>query len=204
MQVNAIDPATSALLIDRIWPAPAAPLSTPKWLRRAALVVAGNILLVAASKVAMPFGPVPYTLQTLAVLLIGITYGPRLGSTTLAAFLAQGAVGIPVFAGPTAGIAAFAGPTGGYLVGFLCAAAALGFLAERGWGRTVFTTLTAMLVGEAILFGLGVSWLAAHIGIDNALSAGLVIFLPWEAVKIAMAMALLPGMWKLVGHVRRD
>ena len=204
MQVIAVNQAASPLLIERIWPAPLATLAGAKWLRLLALAGAGNVLLVAASKMAMPFGPVPYTLQTLAVLLIGITYGPRLGAATLAAFLAEGAAGIPVFAGPSAGIAAFAGPTGGYLVGFLCAAAALGFLAERGWGRTVLTTLAAMLVGEAILFGLGVFWLAAHIGMDKALSAGFVIFLPWEAVKIAMAMALLPGMWRLVERARRD
>jgi biotin transport system substrate-specific component len=96
------------------------------------------------------------------------------------------------------GIAYFAGPTGGYLVGFFVAAVAVGWLAEHGWDRSPLRTLAAMLIGTAIIFALGLAWLGTLIGLPQAIGAGLVPFLPGEAVKIALATAILPFAWRLV------
>ena len=122
-------------------------------------------------------------------------------------YLAQGAAGLPVFAAG-GGIAYFAGPTAGYLFGFVVAAALVGWLAERGWDRSVGTTLIAMLLGTLVIFTMGAGWLSVFLaGVKNldagaamaaAWSAGVVTFLPAEAFKIALAATLLPLIWKRV------
>src|SRR3546814_11143693 len=106
------------------------------------------------------------TMQTFAVLIIGMTYGFRLGTATVAFYLAQGAVGLPVFASG-AGMAYLAGPTGGYLMGFLVAAALVGWLAGHGWGRTVTRTFVANSLGPAVIPGLGVAGLSVVLGEDG-------------------------------------
>lgn len=103
-------------------------------LRPVLFAVLGTLLLIASARVQVPFWPVPMTMQTFVVLIIGATCGARLGAATVALYLAQGAVGLPVFAGG-GGLAYMAGPTGGYLVGFLVAAVVVGWLAERGLDR---------------------------------------------------------------------
>ena len=107
----------------------------PLLLARAALAFVGTLVLVVSAKVEVPFYPVPMTLQTLAVLTLGALFGARLAAATVALYLGEGLIGLPVFAGAAAGPAYLAGPTGGYLVGFLLAAALVGWLAERGWTR---------------------------------------------------------------------
>src|SRR5690606_16484525 len=119
-------------LAESLWPAQAA----PAWLRNMLLAVGGSLLLTLSAKINVPFYPVPMTMQTFAVLLIGAAFGWRLGTATVLLYLAQGAAGLPVFAGtPEKGIGLLylMGPTGGYLVGFAVAAAVVGWLAERGW-----------------------------------------------------------------------
>ena len=132
----------------------------------------GVALLTLASKVQVPFWPVPMTLQVLAVLLIGATAGARLGGATVLAWLALGAVGAPVFA-TGAGLAYMAGPTGGYLAGFLLAAVAVGYLADRGHGRSVGSALLVLFAGVVIIYALGLGWLANIIGGERAIAAGL-------------------------------
>ena len=100
------------------------------------------------------------TLQTLVVLVIGAAYGWRLGGATVALYLAEGLAGLPVFAGPVAGPAYMAGPTGGFLVGFLAAAMATGFMAERGWDRSLLSVIAMMALGHAVIFAFGLGWLA--------------------------------------------
>ncbi len=171
-------------------------------LRATLLAVAGSLLLYASAKVQVPFYPVPITMQTFAVLVIGMAYGWRLGGATVAFYLAQGAVGLPVFAGTPEkglGLAYMAGPTGGYLLGFLLAAVAVGLLAGRGWDRSVVKTLAAMTLGTALIFVPGVLYLGALIGWDKpVLDFGLYPLL-WGAVfKIGLAAAVLPLAWKAV------
>lgn len=165
--------------------------------RAAVLAVAGALLLWLTARIQIPFFPVPMTMQTLAVLLIGIAYGWRLGGTTVLVYLLAGAGGLPVFA-QGGGLAYMMGPTAGYLIGFYAAAVVMGFLAERGWDRLVVTTILAMIVGELLIFGFGVAWLGNVIGYDKAVAAGVTPFIPAEIFKIALATVLLPAVWRFV------
>jgi biotin transport system substrate-specific component len=164
-------------------------------LTKALFVALGVALLTLASKVQVPFWPVPMTMQTLAVLMIGATGGARLGGATVLAWLALGAVGVPVFA-TGAGLAYMAGPTGGYLAGFLVAAAFVGHLADKGQGRTLASALMLLLMGEVIIFACGAGWLSLLIGAEKAITAGLLPFLPAEALKVALGTAVLTAAWK--------
>lgn len=163
--------------------------------RAVALVLLGSLLMTLSARVQVPFWPVPMTMQTFAALVIGAAYGSRLAGISIATYLAQGALGLPVFAGG-AGLAYLAGPTGGYLIGFLAAAIVVGWFAERGYDRRVATAALMFLVGDAVIFALGLAWLSTLIGIDKAIGAGLVPFLPGEALKIALAIALMPLVWR--------
>ena len=188
--------AHSITLAGALWPARDA--AHVEWLRRAALAVFGCALLTISAKVQIPFWPVPFTMQTMIVLLAGMALGWRLGAATVALYLAQGAMGFPVFA-QGGGIAYFAGPTGGYLLGFLAAAALTGWLAERGWGRSALSAVAAMLAGTAVIFACGLAWLSYLIGAEKAIVGGLVPFLTSEGLKIVIAAILMPACWRFAG-----
>lgn len=167
---------------------------------KAALVAIGVLALAVSSKIQVPFWPVPMTLQTAVVLLIGASYGARLAGTTLLSFLAAGAVGLPVFA-TGAGLAYMAGPTGGYLFGFLLAAVVMGFITDKGFGRTPVQAIALMLLGEILIFAPGILWLTGFIGLEKSIAGGLLPFIPAEALKAALATALLAAGWTAA---RRD
>jgi biotin transport system substrate-specific component len=189
MQVTA---GTAPTLIDTIWPRQSGGL-----LRMGLLAVAGSILMALSARIQVPMWPVPMTMQTFAVLVIAMSFGCRLAGATLLLYLAEGAVGLPVFAGG-GGIAYFAGPTTGYLIGFLVAATLVGWLGEKGWDRSVPLTFVAMFVGTGVIFVLGVAWLAVFL--DNfqaALANGFSPFIIGAFIKIALAAAVLPLVWKL-------
>lgn len=180
-------------LIDSLWPR-----ETGGFLRLALLAVVGSALMAVSAKVQVPMWPVPMTMQTFAALAIGMAYGARLAGATLLLYLAEGLVGLPVFASG-AGPAYMAGPTGGYLVGFFVAAVLVGWLAEKGWDRNVLLTFLANFAGTAIIFALGVTWLSTIMGgFEKALAAGFQPFILGAFVKIALAAALLPLVWKLL------
>ena len=161
------------------------------------LVIAGSALLAISAKVQVPFWPVPMTMQTFVVLVLGMTFGFRLASVTGALYLLEGALGLPVFA-KGAGLAYLMGPTGGYLIGFLVAMAVMGYLANRGWDRAVLTTLAAMLIGDALIFLFGVAWLATVVGTTKALTLGLTPFIAAEIFKNILAVITLPLVWRLI------
>lgn len=175
-------------------------------LRNLLLVVAGSVLLALSAKVSVPFYPVPMTLQTLAVLLIGATYGSRLGALTVLAYLAEGMAGLPVFVNTPpllAGPAYFMGPTGGFLAGFVVLAFVAGLAAERGLARRPLLLLASLLAGEAALFGLGLAWLAgfAHLaggatglGLAAAFKGAVLPFVLGDLVKTALATTLIVGL----------
>ena len=165
---------------------------------KAALVVFGSLLLAVSAQFKIPLYPVPVTGQTLVVLLIGMTYGLRLGGITIAAYLFEGALGLPVFAGGAAGAAVLMGPTAGYLFGFLLAAIAMGYLAERGMGRTVVSTIAAMVIGNCVIYLCGALWLANFIGFGQAIAAGVLPFLYGDALKLVVAAGLMPWAWRAV------
>ena len=183
---------TAPTLIDTLWPRQSGGL-----LRLGLLAVAGSILMALSARAQVPMWPVPMTMQTFAVLVIGMAYGYRLAGATLLLYLAEGAVGLPVFASG-GGIAYFAGPTTGYLAGFLVAAVLVGWLGERGWDRSVPLAFVAMFFGTAIIFVLGVAWLAVFLNdFQAALANGFSPFIVGAFVKIALAAAVLPIVWKL-------
>jgi biotin transport system substrate-specific component len=182
-----------ATLADVLW----SPAAGSPAVRAIVLAVIGSILLTLSAKIQVPFWPVPMTMQTFVVLVLGVAYGWRLAGGTVLLYLAQGALGLPVFAGG-GGLAYMAGPTGGYLAGFLLAAVAVGWLAERGWARSWTSTLAAMLIGTAIIFACGIGWLSTLVGLPKAIDVGLKPFLLSEAVKIALATALVPFAWRLL------
>jgi biotin transport system substrate-specific component len=192
-------------LIDALWRGD----GTSRLVRNIVLILAGTALMAISAKINVPMWPVPMTMQTFAVLVIAMAYGWKLGGATLLTYLAQGALGLPVFAGPSAGFVYFMGPTTGYLVGFLVAAVAVGWLAEQGWDRSVVRTFAANTIGTAIIFVLGVCWLAGFLAVTNgtgtvaavaaAFTSGMLPFLVGALAKIALAAAVLPGVWRLTG-----
>jgi len=165
------------------------------------LVIGGSLLVAAIAQIAIPvpFSPVPITGQTFGVLLVGALLGSRRGALALLAYLAEGIMGLPVFAGGAFGLARLMGPTGGYLVGFVGAAWLVGYLSEIGFDRKVWTTLVAMTLGNVVIFFFGVLWLGMYVGWEKALPLGLYPFLTGSVVKTALAAALLPVGWKLIG-----
>ncbi|MGQ9365925.1 biotin transporter BioY [Azospirillum sp. A39] len=165
-----------------------------------AAAVLGSLLLAASAKVQVPFWPVPMTMQSMVVLLLGMAYGSRLAVASVLLYLAEGLAGLPVFAGAGAGPAYMTGPTAGYLVGFVLGAWATGRLAERGWDRAPLTALAAMAVGHALLFVPGVAWLAVLFGAEKAVAAGLAPFWAASLLKTALGAALLQGAWSVAAR----
>ena len=174
--------------------------------KQAALVVLGVVALAVAAKISVPMWPVPITMGTFAVLTIGAAYGARLGLATILAYMIIGALGFDVFAGSSAeafGLTYMMGGTGGYLVGYVLATVALGALAQRGWDRSVLWMALAMLVGNVLIYVPGLLWLGQLYGWDKPILAwGLTPFLLGDAIKLALAAAILPAAWILVGRAR--
>lgn len=168
-------------------------------LRGAILIALGIALLTLSAKVNLPLPYVPMTLQTLVVLMIGAAYGWRLGVATVVAYLAEGAIGLPVFAGPVGGLAPLVGPTAGYLYGFVLAALATGWLSQRGWDRSVVWLFVAMGIGHILILGTGFAWLAfgMKLGVDKAWMVGIVPFIAASLVKNALGATLVPAIRRL-------
>lgn len=173
-------------------------------LRNVLLVIAGSIALWISAKINVPYYPVPATMQTFVVMIIGMAFGWKLGAATVGLYLAQGAAGLPVFAGTPEkglGLLYMAGPTGGFLLGFVLAAIAVGYLAERGFDRNIFTTAIAMLVGTALIYIPGLLYLGSLLGWDKPiLQWGMIPFLYLDAMKIVLAALLMPVLWKFIGR----
>ena len=177
-------------------------------LTEAVFVVAGVgfISLLAQISLPVPGSPVPVTGQTLAVLLIGTTYGARLGFLTFATYLLAGIAGAPIFA-PSAtsanhGIDRLVGATGGYLVGMLVASLLLGYLADRKADQKFRTSFPALLLGDLVIFTFGLAWLHASLDLTWAatLKAGFTPFILGEALKIAITATSLPLVWRKISR----
>ncbi len=163
------------------------------------LAVIGSLLLTASARVQIPFWPVPLTMQTFVVMVLALGYGGRLATGTVALYLTQGALGLPVFAAG-GGLVYLTGPTGGYLIGFLAAAALMGYLGDRGWHRTVFHAVMAALAGTAVIFAVGVAWLSVLVGFVPAIMNGLVPFLLGDALKVVAAGLTVAGVGRVVNR----
>ena len=163
--------------------------------RAVILVALGTALLALSAKINLPLPYVPMTLQTLVVLMIGAAYGWRLGSATVIAYLAEGAIGLPVFAGPVGGLAPLLGPTAGYLAGFVAAAFITGWLSERGWDRSVPRLFVAMGLGHIVIPAAGFAWLAfgMKLGVEKAWLVGIAPFVAASVIKNALGAAFVPA-----------
>lgn len=191
--------ASSPTLATRLWPALDSSL-----LNKAAIVVFGSLLLWASAKISVPFLPIKMTMQLFVVLALGLALGARLAGATVLLYLIEGASGLPVFTGTPEkgiGLAYMMGPTGGYLLGFLLAAIATGWLADRGFARYPVLAVAAALVGAVIVYIPGLLWLGALLGWDKPILAwGLYPFLLPDAVKIVLAGLVVAGSWGLLGR----
>jgi biotin transport system substrate-specific component len=166
------------------------------------LALAGSLVLWASAKISVPFFPVPMTLQTGAVAMLAAFYGWRLGAATVLVYLTEGAMGLPVFQGTPQqgiGLAYMMGPTGGYLFGMVVQAGVIGWLAERGFHSGAARLFGAMMIGDAVLFAIGLAWLGSVIGWDKpVLALGLYPFLLGDLVKMALAACLVTAGIRLV------
>jgi len=165
------------------------------------LALGGTLLLTLSAKTKVVLGPVDMNLQTLAVLLIASAFGLRLGVATLLLYLAEGAMGLPVFQSTPEkgiGIAYMLGTTGGYLAGFVVMAAIAGWAADRGFDRNLFKLFGAFMVAEVIMMAMGFAWLATLIGAEKAWQFGVAPFIVPDLVKLALASASVPAVWSLI------
>ena len=184
----------NTVLINNIYPTNS---NTQYLLKLLVLCAFGSALLTLSSKIQVPFWPVPMTMQTFIVFIIGMTYGCKFGSYTLVSYLLLGAIGLPVFA-KGGGVLYLTGPTAGYLYGMALAAAVIGYLADRGYDKSYFKSLLAVFIGTALIFIFGVGYLGSVIGFDKALAGGLYPFVLSEAFKIALAVAIIPTISKFI------
>lgn len=168
------------------------------WVRNTLFMLVGSVLLTISSKIQLPVPPVPFTMQSYVILVLGMSMGARLAGATVLLYLLEGALGLPVFASG-GGLAYMTGPTGGYLVGFLIAAVAVGYLADIGFDRKLSTALIAMTIGTALLFIPGVAWLSHLLGMEKALAVGLHPFWFGMIFKLVLGAITLPLAWKLLG-----
>jgi biotin transport system substrate-specific component len=199
------DRMTDAALAPTLWP-----FAGNRTAQDVVLVLAGTALIAIAAKIKVPFVPVPMTLQTLAIMLIAATYGFRLGTLTVLAYLAEGVAGLPVFTNTPPAVAGplyFLGPTGGFLAGFVILAMVVGAAADRGFGRSIPKLFSAMLAGEVIMMALGFAWLAwfatlssgaTGLGVEKALAGAVTPFILGDLLKIVLAALLVPAAWSLL------
>lgn len=176
---------------------------------RVALAFAGSWLVAGLAQISihLPFTPVPITGQTLGVLLVGASLGPELGALSLGLYLAQGALGLPFYSGGHHGaeFLKLTEATGGYLWGFVASAAVVGWLSRKGWDRSLRSAISAMFLGEVVLFAIAIPWLmhALDVPFDRAVSLGLTPFILGDTLKLLLAAGLLPNAWRLAGNERR-
>ncbi|MCT8996808.1 biotin transporter BioY [Chelativorans intermedius] len=155
-------------------------------------VLIGTLFLTLSSYITVPMVPVPITMQTFAVMMVGALYGWRLGTATILAWLAEGVAGLPILAGGAGGLAHFMGPTGGYILSWPLMAAFVGWLAERGWnGERPLLAFLSMLIAGTFCLVAGATWLAGFVGAEKAVTLGVLPFLLGDALKAALGAATL-------------
>lgn len=165
------------------------------------LVVSGAALTAIAAQIAIPLWPVPITLQTLAVLLVGSTLGAVRGTLSMILYAALGIVGLPVFSEATSGLGVIRGQTGGYIIGFILSAALVGWIAQRSWDHRFLGAALSFVAGTVVTFAIGLPWLAVSLGLtlEQTLQGGLYPFIIGGVVKALLAAAIIPLAWRSLG-----
>lgn len=170
--------------------------------RHIALIAAGALFIFLTAQVYIARDPIPLTGQTFGVLLVGGALGARRGFAAVALYVLLGLVGLPFFAEGKGGSAVILGASGGYLIGFILAGAVVGRFAELGWDRKLGGSLAMMVVGSVLIYAIGLPWLSAVGGysLQETIAFGLTPFLAWDAAKLAVAAAIFPAAWWVVGR----
>ncbi len=163
------------------------------WIRQAGIVLGASVIISLFAKIAifLPFTPVPLGTQALVVLILAALLGSKRGALAVLAFICQGAMGLPVFAGGHGGLLWMAGPTGGYLLGYVAAAFVTGWLMERTTNRTAGRTLLAMAAGNMTLFIFGMAWLSKFVGMPAAFTLGMLPFIVGDVLKLIAGVHIL-------------
>lgn len=163
------------------------------------LILLGSWFIAIFAQIEIPLKPVPITGQTFAVLLVGALLGSKRGVMAMIAYIFQGGIGLPFFAGGASGLSILTGATAGYLIGFVGAAYVVGLLAERGLERSIRTSIIPFLVGTVIIYIFGVAWLGIFLkSFSQAIQFGLLPFLIGDGIKLILAAVVLPMAWKFV------
>lgn len=172
---------------------------TPYWIYNTLLIGSASVLIALSAQIylPLPFSPVPITAQTLAVLLTAAFLGKRRALAAVSAYILQGSLGLPVFAGGKSGLAVLMGPTGGYIWGFAAAAFVVGYLIEIGWDRKILKAFSAMLLGSGLIYLCGLAWLAEYIPLELLLETGFYPFLAGDLTKIFIAVLILSTTGKI-------
>jgi biotin transport system substrate-specific component len=172
--------------------------SSASWVYKTFLVFFASLIIAASAQIEVPMFPVPVTLQTFAILLTAMTLGWRLGGLAIVAYIAEGAAGLPVFAGFGAGFMHLVGPTGGYLWAFLLAALLAGFLAEKGLVKNFASTILVGALSIAVILLIGMAYLIKFVGWPQAYVLGVQPFLLGAALKTIMLAVIVPKFWRKV------
>ena len=183
-----------------------AALTPLDFVKQVGLVVGFSLLTALSAQIVIPTGRVPITAQTFAVLLTGALLGSRLGAITMIVYLIEGASGLPFFSGGTSTLAHVMGPYGGYLIAFPAAAFVTGAFAEHGWDRRFLTAAASMAIGSMVIMLSGWAWYSVVMRTSPMLTIfdTVLKFIPGDIIKIALAAAVLPSGWKLVGRTHKD
>ena len=196
--------ALQSTIASLIWPNRSSSLDM-RIIRGVILAIIGSFVVAALAQISVPLWPVPITGQTFGVLIVGMAVGSKLGMLSLTLYMLEGICGLPVFANFSSGPGVIVGPTGGYIIGFIFAAGAIGYLAERKWDRSILSTALAMLIGNIILYIPGLIWLGlffAGLGkpdpLEASIVAGLFPFLIGDVLKLALAALLFPTAWRYI------
>ena len=196
--------ALQSTIASSIWPNRGSSLDM-RIIRGVILAIIGSFVVAALAQISVPLWPVPITGQTFGVLIVGMALGSKLGMLSLTLYMLEGICGLPVFANFSSGPGVIVGPTGGYIIGFIFAAGAIGYLAERKWDRSILSTALAMLIGNIILYIPGLIWLGlffAGLGkpdpLEASIVAGLFPFLIGDVLKLALAALLFPTAWRYI------
>ena len=165
-----------------------------------ALIASGTALTALSAQLIIPMYPVPFTMQTFVVLIVGSTLGTTRGTLSMLLYAMLGLVGLPIFGGASSGAAVLFGASGGYIIGFIFAAALTGWLAQSNWDKKYLGAAVSFVAGGVVIFAFGLMGLSMslHLGLQDTLAGGLYPFAITEVLKAALATALIPSTWKLV------
>ncbi|GAB3034784.1 biotin transporter BioY [Parafrigoribacterium mesophilum] len=168
-----------------------------------ALILSGTALTALSAQLIIPMYPVPFTMQTFVVLIVGSTLGTARGTLSMLLYAVLGLVGLPIFGGATSGPAVLFGASGGYIIGFVFAAALTGWLAQSNWDKKFLGAAVSFVAGGVVIFAFGLMGLSLslHLGLQETLAGGLYPFAVTEVLKAALATALIPSAWKLVKRI---